>query len=154
MTTQIISPTALQIERNFKAPREKVFRAWTNAGALRMWFAVAEGFTTPIAEVDLRIGGRYRLGMKPPDNGPILIVGGVYRMIRPPEKLVFTWSWEAAGSDEPETLVTVEFIDLGDETQVVLTHEQFVTTEARDQHGDGWQGCLNRLTLALENEEV
>jgi uncharacterized protein YndB with AHSA1/START domain len=154
MTTQIISPTALQIKGNFKAPRERVFQAWTNAAALRMWFAVAEGFTTPIAEVDLRIGGRYRLGMQPPDNSPILIVGGVYRLIQPPEKLVFTWSWEAAGPDEPETLVTVEFIALGDETQVVLTHEQFVTTEERDQHGDGWQGCLNRLSLALEKEEV
>ena len=56
MTTQIISPTALRIQRNFKASREKVFQAWTNAAALREWFAVAEGFTTPIAEVDLRIG--------------------------------------------------------------------------------------------------
>jgi uncharacterized protein YndB with AHSA1/START domain len=119
-----------------------------------MWFAVAEGYTTPIAEVDLRIGGRYRLGMQPPNNSPVLIVSGFYRLIQPLEKLVFTWSWEAAGPDEPETLVTVEFIALGYETQVVLTHEQFATIEGRDQHGEGWQGCLNRLSLVLENEEV
>jgi uncharacterized protein YndB with AHSA1/START domain len=154
MTTQLISQTALRIQRDFKAPRERVFRALTNAAALGKWFAVAEGYTTPIAEVDLRIGGRYRLGMKPPDDGPLLIVGGVYQLIQPPEKLIFTWGWEAAGSDEPESLVTVELFDLGDDTQVVLTHEQFLTPEARDQHGDGWQGCFNRLALALEQEEV
>ena len=154
MTTQIISPTALRIERNFSASRERIFKALTRADALGKWFAVAEGFTTPIAEVDLRIGGRYRLGMQPPDGSPVLIVGGVYQLIRPPDRLVFTWAWEAAGSPGPESLVTVELFDLGHETQVVLTHEQLSTPESRDQHGDGWQGCFNRLAFALEQEEV
>jgi len=154
MTIQIISHTALRVERNFKASRERLFQALTNAAALGKWFAVADGFTTPIAEVDLRVGGRYRLGMKPPDDSPVLIVGGVYQLIQPPEKLIFTWAWEAAGADEPESLVTVEFFDLGDETQVVLTHEQFLTPEVRDQHGEGWQGCFNGLAKALEQKEV
>jgi len=154
MTIQIISHTALRVERNFKASRERLFQALTNAAALGKWFAVADGFTTPIAEVDLRVGGRYRLGMKPPDDSPILIVGGVYQLIQPPDKLIFTWAWEAAGADEPESLVTVELFDLGDETQVVLTHEQFSTPEVRDQHGEGWQGCFNGLAKALEQKEV
>jgi len=154
MTIQIISHTALRVERNFKASRERLFQALTNAAALGKWFAVADGFTTPIAEVDLRVGGRYRLGMKPPDDSPVLIVGGVYQLIQPPDKLIFTWAWEAAGADEPESLVTVEFFDLGDETQVVLTHEQFLTPEVRDQHGEGWQGCFNGLAKALEQKEV
>jgi uncharacterized protein YndB with AHSA1/START domain len=70
-----------------------VFHAWTDPEQLKKWFAVADGFTTPIADVDLRIGGRYRLGMQPPGNEPVLIVGGVYREIISPEKLVFTWRW-------------------------------------------------------------
>jgi len=154
MTTQIISPTALRVERKFKASRERLFQALTNPAALEKWFAIGEGFTTPIAEVDLRTGGRYRLGMQPPDGTPVLIVGGVYQLIQPPDKLIFTWAWEAAGRDEPETLVTIELFDLGDETRVILTHEQFLTPAARDQHGEGWQGCFNRLAMAIENEEV
>ena len=61
---------------------------------------MAEGFTTPIAEVDLKVGGRYRLGMKAPGDNPLLIVGGVYREIVHPERLVFTWQWESTNPHE------------------------------------------------------
>lgn len=87
------SVTMLNIRRLYHASRERVFRAWTDPNQLKKWFAVAEGFTTPIADVDLRVGGRYRLGMKPPGEDGVLIVSGVYQQILPPEKLVFTWRW-------------------------------------------------------------
>jgi len=155
MTSPILDPTLrLQIRRRFAASRERVFRAWTDPEALKQWFAVAEGYTTPIAEVDLRVGGRYRLGMKPPDSDQILIVGGEYREIRPPERLVFTWSWEGAPSNEPATLLTIEFREQGGATEVLLTHENFVDEAARDRHAGGWEGCLSGLTRLIENEEV
>jgi uncharacterized protein YndB with AHSA1/START domain len=69
--------TMLQINRIYRASRERVFRAWTEAEQLKKWFAVAEGFTIPIAEVDLTVGGKYRLGMQPPGDDGVLIVGGV-----------------------------------------------------------------------------
>ena len=87
------SATMLKIRRYYHASRERVFRAWTNPEQLKQWFAVAEGFTTPIADVDLKVGGRYRLGMQPPGDDGVLIAGGVYQQISPPEKLVFTWRW-------------------------------------------------------------
>jgi uncharacterized protein YndB with AHSA1/START domain len=105
----------------------------------------------PLAEVDLRVGGTYRIQMKAPD-GELHTVGGVYREVAAPEKLVFTWAWEAGGgcgdseNEQPaETLVTVEFREKGQSTEVILTHELFPNTESRDKHDEGWSGCLARL---------
>lgn len=81
--------TTLQIKRTFAAPREKVFQAWTDPAALKRWFGPSDDFSTPVAEVDLRVGGRYRIHMKSPDGQPHT-VHGVYREVTPPAKLVFT----------------------------------------------------------------
>jgi uncharacterized protein YndB with AHSA1/START domain len=146
MNDPALSPAAvLEMNRPIRTSREKVFAAWTDPAQLKKWFAVSEGFTTPIAEVDLRLGGRYRLGMKAPGDHPLLIVGGVYREIVPPERLVFTWQWESADPDEPETLVTVEFHEHEGLTDVRLKHELFTDVTQRDKHGEGWAGCLDHL---------
>jgi len=146
MNNPTLNPaTVLEMRRPIRSSREKVFEAWTNPVQLKEWFAVAEGFTTPIAEVDLRVGGRYRLGMKAPGDNPLLIVGGVYREIVQPERLVFTWQWESADPDEPETLVTVEFQEHNGVTDVRLKHELFTEVALRDKHGEGWAGCLDHL---------
>ncbi len=144
----------LTLTRTINAPRDRVFQAWTDPAHLHRWWGAREGFTAPIAEVDLRTGGAYRLGMQAPDQDHPFIVGGVYREISPPAKLVFTWIWEKAPHDTsdwipPETLVTVEFIDKGDATEVVLTHEQFPDDNMRNEHQQGWGGCLDSLTRYL-----
>lgn len=84
--------TSLKITRRFDASREKVFKAWTDPQALKKWFAPADTYETPAAEVDLRVGGRYRIVMKSRD-GEEHRVGGAHREIRAPEKLVFAWGW-------------------------------------------------------------
>lgn len=141
----------LQIKRTFHATREKVFQAWTQPEILKQWFGPTDEFSTPEAEVDLRVGGRYRIRMKDPSRQEHTAVG-TYREIRAPEKLVFAWAWEAGGGcggsedGEPiETQVTVEFHDNGSETEMILTHEMFPNAESRDKHDEGWSGCLNRL---------
>ena len=146
--------TVLQTRRTFPARLEVVFRAWTEPAALRQWFAVAEGYTTPVAEVDLRVGGRYRLGMQAPDSDRLMVATGAYREVSPPEKLVFTWRWESAPRDEPDTLVTVEFRQRDDATEVVLTHSLFPGAAERDMHLEGWQGCLNSLESVIHRLEV
>jgi len=142
--------TVLEMRRTIRTSRQKAFAAWTDPSLLRQWFAVAEGFTTPLAEVDLKVGGRYRLGMKAPGDNPLLIVGGVYQEILPPERLVFTWQWESADPNEPETLVTVEFHEGTGGTEIILTHERFTNGSQRDKHGEGWVGCLDHLERLLE----
>jgi uncharacterized protein YndB with AHSA1/START domain len=79
-----------------------------------------------------------------------------YREIQPPEKLVFTWTWEkfsASGqkiAEQDETLVTVEFQPRGTFTEVFLTHEGFSNAEAREAHNRGWNGTFDMLAKALE----
>ncbi len=136
---------SLQLKRIIKAPRGEVFRAWTDPNALTQWFG-PRGYATPSADIDLRPGGTYRLAMKKLPDGDLFYLTGSYREVRPPERLVYTWRWEA----EPhETLVTVEFRDFGASTEIVLTHEFFPDQERRDGHEHGWGGCFERLTELL-----
>jgi len=152
MKNSTLNPAAvLEMNRTIRATRERTFQAWTDPSLLKKWFAVSEGFTTPIAEVDLQVGGRYRLGMKAPGDNPILIVGGEYQEIILPERLVFTWRWETPNPNEPETLVTVEFIEQGEVTEVKLKHELFTNVAQRDKHGEGWAGCFDHLERLFEN---
>jgi uncharacterized protein YndB with AHSA1/START domain len=139
--------TTLHLARTFLAPREKVFRAWTNPEELKKWWG-PPGYSTPSAEVDLRVGGKYRLGMRKLPDGELFYLTGTYRDVRPPERLVYTWRWEA-NPEMGETLVTVEFRAVGDSTEVVLTHEFFPNQKARDDHNQGWSGCLDRLATVV-----
>ncbi len=139
---------SLAIRRRLKASRDKVFAAWTEPELLVQWWAVAAEFTPGVAEVDLRPQGRYRLGMKSPD-GEDLIVTGEFKEIESPSKLIYTWRWEHSPSEVPDTLVTVKFIAHGNETEIHLTHEQFLDKETSDQHGEGWEGCINQLEVLL-----
>ncbi|OGL22969.1 MAG: hypothetical protein A3G97_09945 [Candidatus Rokubacteria bacterium RIFCSPLOWO2_12_FULL_69_21] len=139
--------TTLQLTRTFAAPREKVFRAWTDPEEVKKWFH-PPGYETPSAEIDLRVGGKYRLGMRKLPDGEVFYLSGSYREVRRPERLVYTWQWEA----EPElgdTLVTVQFHDRGGSTEVVLTHELFPTEKARQEHERGWSGGLDNLAKIL-----
>ena len=147
MPEQATALQTLQLTRTFQATRERVFRAWTEPTELQRWFRPDPAYTIPIAEVDLRVGGRYRLGMQQADADAHIVVGE-FREIRSPERLVFTWRWEGEDAD-PETLVTIDFHDRGGATEVVLTHERFLTVEARDKHQQGWDGCLAQLAAAL-----
>lgn len=139
--------TILQIKRTFNAPREKVFKAWIDPEALKRWFAPGDDFTTPVAQVEAKAGGKYLIQMRSPD-GKVYTVRGTYIEVRPSEKLVFSWAFEDWEEDQ-ETLVTVDFYDRGASTEIVLTHERFATTELRDDHEQGWSGALERLARIL-----
>ncbi|MFQ5584786.1 MAG: SRPBCC domain-containing protein, partial [Calditrichia bacterium] len=117
MPQDTVSGTALlRISRIFAAPREKVYEAWTQVEQLKNWWRMGANWITPIAEVDLQVGGKYRLGMQPPDKDAPYIVGGVFQEIIPAKKLVYTWRWEG---QEEETVVTVEFIERGEKTELI-----------------------------------
>jgi len=75
-------------------------------------------------------------------------VWGTYRLVKPPEKLVFTWHWQK-DYNAPDSLVTIEFRDLGGSTEVCLTHENFQNLEERDKHNQGWNACLEQLVRFL-----
>jgi uncharacterized protein YndB with AHSA1/START domain len=139
--------TMLQLRRTFAAPPVKVFRAWTDPEAIKKWFNPG-GRTIATAEIDLRIGGRYRFGMRGSD-GPILYISGVYREIESPSRLVFTWAFEGDPAFAEDTLVTVQCLAKGDGTEVVLTHERLPGEAARQNHLEGWTGCLDKLASII-----
>ncbi len=133
----------LRLERTFAAPRAAVFRAWTEPEQLVKWWGPRD-YTVPVCEIDLRRGGAFRICMRGTDGGEHCMVG-VYREILPPERLVFAFAWENDGAPGHETLVTVEFRDLGDETALTLTHEAFESADSRDAHGQGWSSSFDCL---------
>jgi uncharacterized protein YndB with AHSA1/START domain len=143
----------LQLTRVFDAPREMVFRAWTDASQFQQWFGAAacDGAALRTVKADARIGGKYRLQVRKND-GEFFTTVGTYREVKPPEKLVFTWAFEKDGSGDefgevepPEMLVTIEFRARGKQTELVLTHEKFASVESRDRHNEGWNRCLDSL---------
>ncbi|HEX9705438.1 MAG TPA: SRPBCC domain-containing protein [Gemmatimonadales bacterium] len=146
MATKQGSPVTLRLRRTFQAPRERVFRAWTEPSVMVRWKAPGEG-TVPLAEVDLRVGGAYRVHMRGPD-GTEYHLKGTYRVVDPPKKLVYTWLWET-NPEMGETVVTVEFRDVGGSTELVLTHELFPTDDDRKQHETGWTSCFEKLAQTL-----
>src|SRR5207244_2447090 len=127
MITKTAENITLEIKRLIKAPRERVFEAWTDPERLKKWFGPDDDFVVPQVKVDLRAGGKYRIQMKSPD-GEFHTAVGMYREVKPPERLVFTWAWEKDGGEpdfgevEPcEMLVTLEFHPRDKQTELVLT---------------------------------
>jgi uncharacterized protein YndB with AHSA1/START domain len=136
---------SLVIKRTFAASAERVFAAWTRPELLKQWMGPGP-VTVSEAEVDLSVGGAYRLVMHDP-KGDTHIPSGTYEEIVPNEKLVFNWTW---ANVEEVTRVTVELREIGDnETELTLTHTGFAEKEARDHHEEGWNGCLDKLPPAL-----
>ncbi len=137
---------SLSIVRKLDAAPGKVWRAITEPEMLKKWMAPSDDFKIPVAEAELRVGGRYHIIMNAPD-GQVHDVSGAYREIVPNKKLVYTWAWKS--TPERESIVTIELRAAGSGTELTLKHEQFADAEARDRHQQGWMGCLARLEKAV-----
>jgi uncharacterized protein YndB with AHSA1/START domain len=139
----LVTRPSLTLKRRLNAPPAKVWAAWTDPQKIARWFgpsSVRAG--TERAEIDARIGGRFRVSFTMED-GNYLEVGGVYRELVPNQRLVFSWAWHS--TPERESLVTVSLRPDGDGTVLTLQHEQFVDEAARDGHERGWSGALDKL---------
>jgi len=132
---------ALVVRRKIGASAEKLFEAWTEPRHLMAWWG-PQPVTCSAAEVDLRVGGLYRITNLLPD-GSTIAIHGEFRAIERPTKLVYTWRMD---NDENEaSLVTVRFEPHGDQTEVVIVHAQIPSHAARVSHEAGWTGCLHGL---------
>jgi uncharacterized protein YndB with AHSA1/START domain len=137
---------SVSVSRTLQADPDLLFRAWTDPAELRHWWSQAgEGWAFAGASVDLRVGGRYRLAMTGPD-GRTHAATGVYREVERPTRLVFTWDWEDPASRIGETVVTVEFRDLGAVgTEVLISHDRFPDAARLGRHRQGWSELLQLL---------
>jgi uncharacterized protein YndB with AHSA1/START domain len=141
------SDLALVVRRTIRAPAARLFDAWTTPEHLRRWWGPSASVACPEAEVDLRVGGRYRIANRFADGKLVWIVGE-FRSISPPRELVYTWRIEPG---PPTTeLVTVRFTPRGAATEVVVVHESIGTKAAKRSHEEGWDGCLAGLAKYAE----
>jgi len=137
---------SVHLERTYDASPEEVFDAWTNPEVLRRWWSAQPSWQTPVADVDLRVGGGYRLSMEDPESGARHTVVGEYREIRRPELLVYSWRWELdAGGTGHESTVTVRFLPEGRRTNVVLVHSGLEDAASAGRHATGWTACMANL---------
>ena len=150
------------ITRTLDAPRELVWRAWTEPERTMRWWG-PKTFTSPACEIDLRIGGQYLSSMRAPD-GKDYWSTGVYREIVEPERLVMTDCFaDAEGNTVPasyygmsgdwplEMLVTVTLEEQDGKTKLTIRHSgtEGVSAEDRQNMTQGWNESLDKLEQVL-----
>jgi hypothetical protein len=152
MTATVETVSALRVSRRIKAPRERVFAAWTSPAEIQQWFG-PDTCRVVKAELNPKSGGNYRLRVQTETMGEIE-VHGAYREVRGPAKLVFTWGWSGNPKLEfGDSLVTVDFTDQDGATEVQITHEDLPSDEIQEDHKEGWNGCLDKLEKHIGGEE-
>jgi uncharacterized protein YndB with AHSA1/START domain len=140
----------LTVRRAIRASPDRLFRAWTTPEQLLLWWGPT-GVACIGAQVDLRLGGHYRIGNRLPDGQTIWIAGD-FEVVEPPNRLTYTWHLE--GTEQLPERVTVQFEPMGELTDVVVTHERIATRPLRDQHEQGWQGCLDGLARYVTGDQA
>ena len=148
----------LVVRRVLNATPERAFQAWTSPEHIQQWMRPEPGMVVPLASMDLRVGGKYRIQMKMPD-GEFFTAVGVFKEVKTPERLVYTWDWEKDGSgsefgevEGKPSLITVEFLKRGEQTEFVLTHSRFATVESRDSHARGWGKIVESFAGFVDKE--
>jgi len=149
----VLADRELVLTRVIDAPREKLFRAWTDPALLKQWFAPLP-YTTPIAELDVRPGGGNRVVMRGPD-GTEIPCGGIYLEIVDNERIVFTDAYTRAWepSDKPFMTVILTFEDLGGKTRYTarVRHWTVADRETHEKMGfhPGWGQCTDQLAALV-----
>jgi uncharacterized protein YndB with AHSA1/START domain len=160
MSNEVQKPddTTLILRRLLNAPQERAFKVWTSAEHIQQWMKPEPGMAVPLTSIDLRAGGKYRIQMKMPD-GEFFTAVGEFKEVKAPERLVYTWDWEKDGSgaefgevEGKPSLITVEFLKRGEQTEIVLTHSRFATVESRDSHAQGWSKLVDSFASSVEKE--
>lgn len=142
-TATAVEGFSLTMVRTYKASKQTVYQAWTTRDALTEWFAPTKEMSTIVHEMELEVGGKYRIEMLEPD-GTSHVTHGEYVALNPFDQIIFTWEWE---SDEMEvnSLVTIDIKEKDGLTNMVLTHDQLGSQYSVDIHNEGWTGCIEQL---------
>lgn len=137
----------VEIERTYAATAEDVFDAWTSAEVMRRWFHCGHDWDTPVAEVDLRVGGAVRIVMRRP-TGSEHEARGEYIQIERPSRLLMKWVFQ----EEPanEQLIELTFSESDGATTVRMLNTGISSEPRRASQDLGWNGCLEELGRLLE----
>jgi uncharacterized protein YndB with AHSA1/START domain len=138
----------LVITRIFDAPRELVFKLWTDPDHAMKWWGPRD-YSAKYLDMDVRPGGAWRSCLRSPESGEELWHGGVFREVVPPYRLEFTFAWDEDGERGFETVVTVEFAEIDCKTQMTFRQAPFRSVTERDGHHRGWMSTFDRLSEYL-----
>jgi uncharacterized protein YndB with AHSA1/START domain len=133
----------LEIVQLFDAKPERVFKAWTTKKDFTAWYG-PEGFTVTFCEMDVSVGGAWRVGMRSP-QGEEYWMQGKYIEITHPSRLVFTYEDGSAKPIMGETIVTINFNPIGNKTEMIFRQTNFPTAHLRDSHFGGWSSAFKCL---------
>jgi uncharacterized protein YndB with AHSA1/START domain len=134
----------LILMRDLKAPREKVFAAWTDPALAAQWWCPS-GCTLLSCEMDVRPGGKWHRSLRVSD-GSVITKYGVYREVEAPARLVFTYGTDDGnGTIDPETVVSLTFAEAPGGTRLTLWHTGFQDVAVRDSHIGGWTTSMENL---------
>lgn len=140
------SSPSLRITRIYPVAPEKVWKAWTDPQALIQWFGPGECGSVTLAELDLSVGGRYRIVFHTPD-GEDHDVSGVYQEVVENQRLVFSWAWKSTPERVSRVSVDLRRVDGG--TEMAFVHDRFFDQEARNNHERGWLPTFAKLEAHL-----
>ena len=138
----------LTVSRVFDAPREVVFKAWTEPEQFAYWFGAELDVPLDTVSLDVRPGGAWSLQMISPD-GSEMPFGGVYREVQEPERLVLSFEDAGRNNDDDVQVLTVTFADLDGKTELVLRHEGMLADEHFEGLESGYGSFLDRLAELL-----
>jgi uncharacterized protein YndB with AHSA1/START domain len=141
----------LHLERVLPAPRQLVFRMHTEPELLARWWG-PKGFSVPSIDLDLRVGGGYRITMQPPE-GDAFLLSGEFREVDPGTGLAYTFRWEPPDPDDRETVVALSLRDVRESTALTVDQGTFATEERRALHEQGWSESLGRLQELLTSRD-
>jgi uncharacterized protein YndB with AHSA1/START domain len=144
MTVTEEAAPVLVVRRTIAVPRQRVFDAWLDSEAMAHWMRPGQ-VTHSTVSLDARVGGSFRIQMHGGD-GKCFDHRGEYLAIEPPSLLSFTWISD--GTDQQPTVVTIEFLERGTGTELVLTHQQ-LAAKAIEGHRGGWTDAIRSLEEAL-----
>lgn len=139
----------LVIVRDFHAPRERVWRAWTRQDAIIQWHG-PEFYRASEVSADVRVGGFWRACLRSDKVGDVdLWQSGQYLVVEPPERLEFTFAWETPGHEDGpgvKTHVVVRLEELaGGKTRMHFSQRGFLSSKSSASHSLGWKGTFDRL---------
>jgi uncharacterized protein YndB with AHSA1/START domain len=135
----------VEVRRHLAAAPERVFAAFARAEVVAQWLTPSPDVKLTVLELDFREGGRYRFAYDAPGS-PRMLVGGVYRNIEPPTRLVFSWLIEPPDPHAGiESRVTVSIAATLSGSELLVCHERFGRADANARHAEGWAGALEQL---------
>ncbi len=144
------SGLVLELELVLQPSRERIFRALTEPAELAAWWGPL-GFTIPEIDLDLRVGGRYRFTMAPPDGEPFHL-SGEFLAIDAPSRLAYSFRWEEPDPDDRTTVVTLSLLEVGQATELSLRQGDFATPARLALHRDGWTDSFTKLRDLLGSD--